>query len=57
MGKVLTTFANVFPGAISRNVDDVVISLPNTSTAAIKFGDLVFLPAMVAPAAFLPVTV
>ena len=43
MGKVLTTFANVFPGAISRNVDDVVISMPNTSDAAIKFGDLVFL--------------
>ena len=43
MGKVLTTFANVFPGAISRNVDDVVISLPNTDSSAIAFGAPVFL--------------
>lgn len=43
MGKVQATFVNSFPGAISRNVDDVVISLPNTGETAIKFGDPVFI--------------
>lgn len=45
MGKVLTSFVNTFPGAISRNVDDIVISLPNVSNAAIPFGAPVFLDA------------
>ena len=45
MGKVLSTFVNTFPGAISRNVDDAVISLPNTGTNAIAFGAPVFLDA------------
>lgn len=43
MGKVQATFINTYPGAISRNVDDIVISLPNTGETAIKFGDPVFL--------------
>ena len=43
MGKVLSTFVNVYPGAISRSVDDIVITMVNTSDAAIKFGDAVFL--------------
>ena len=45
MGKVQSTFINVFPGAISRSVDDVVITLANTGESAIKFGDPVFLDA------------
>ena len=34
MGKVQSTFVNVYPGAISRSVDDIVITIPNTSDAA-----------------------
>lgn len=45
MGKVLTTFVNTFPGAISRNVDDIVISMTNVSEADIPFGAPVFLDA------------
>lgn len=43
MGKVQATFINTYPGAISRHVDDIVISIPNTSSNPIKFGDPVFL--------------
>lgn len=43
MGKVQANFSNTFAGAISRSVGDIVISLPNTSAAAIHFGDPVFL--------------
>ena len=45
MGKVQSTFINVYPGAISRNVDDVVISLVNTGSDEIAFGAPVFLDA------------
>lgn len=45
MGKVQSTFINVFPGAISRSVDDVVISIANADSAAIPFGAPVFLDA------------
>ncbi len=43
MGKVLKNFTNGFPGAISRAVDDVVISLRNGSGGEIEFGKPVFL--------------
>ncbi len=43
MGKVLKTFTNGYPGAISRAVDDVVISLRNGSGGNIAFGQPVFL--------------
>ena len=42
MGKVQSTFINTYPGAISRSVDDIVISLTNGGAAAIKFGAPVF---------------
>ena len=38
MGKVLSTFTNGWPGAIARSLDDVVISHPNKSGAALAFG-------------------
>ena len=43
MGKVQSTFINVFPGAISRSVDDIVISLKNVGEVDIPFGAPVFL--------------
>ena len=42
MGKVLSRFTNGVPGAISRAVDDIVISMRNRSDAAIPFGAAVF---------------
>ena len=45
MGKVLSTFDIGWPGAISRSVDDIVVSLKNGGTAAITFGAPVFLTA------------
>ena len=39
MGKVLSSFTNGFPGAISRAVDDIVTSIVNKeSSASIAFG-------------------
>ena len=38
MGKVLSAFGNGYAGAISRQLDDVVISLANTGNDAIAFG-------------------
>ena len=43
MGKVLSTFDIGWPGAISRSVDDIVVSLKNGGSAAIPFGAPVFL--------------
>lgn len=43
MAGVLTNFSNVYPGAISRSIDDIVISLPNADENAIAFGDPCFL--------------
>ncbi len=43
MGKVLKKFLNGYPGAISRSVDDIVVSLKNGSGSAIPFGAPVFL--------------
>ena len=38
MGKVLSTFTNGWVGAISRSVDDIVVSLANKSGDALPFG-------------------
>ena len=43
MGKVLSGFTNGFAGAISRSVDDIVISLRNASEENLAFGKPVFL--------------
>ena len=43
MGKVISNFDLGWPGAISRSVDDIVVSLKNNSTAPIPFGAPVFL--------------
>jgi len=43
MGKVLDTFSNGFPGAPSRTVDEIIITMQNGSTAEIPFGSPVFL--------------
>ena len=42
MGKVLRTFVNGWPGAVSRSIDDIVISARNGSGADIPFGAAVF---------------
>ena len=43
MGKVLSDFDLGWPGAISRSVDDVVVSLKNAGTEPILYGRPVFL--------------
>ena len=43
MGKVLKAFGNGLPGAVSRSVDDIIISVRNTSGKDIAFGAPVFL--------------
>lgn len=43
MGKVLSTFENGSPGAVSRAVDEVVVSLKNAGSAEIPFGAPVFI--------------
>ena len=43
MGKVQETFGIGSPGAVSRSVDEVVISVKNASEAEIPFGAPVFL--------------
>jgi hypothetical protein len=45
MGQVVSVFQNGFPGAVSRSVDDVIVSLPNLSGLSIPFGAPVFLRA------------
>ena len=45
MGKVLSTFDIGWPGAISRSVDDIVVSLRNAGSDPIPFGAPVFLVA------------
>ena len=42
MGKVLTNFMKFFPGAISRSVDDIVISMKNATSSPIAAGAAVF---------------
>ena len=43
MGKVQNTFLNGSPGAVSRSVDDIIISVNNAGGADIPFGAPVFL--------------
>ena len=43
MGKTLSAFDIGWPGAISRSVDDIVVSLKNAGTDPIPFGAPVFL--------------
>ena len=42
MGKVLSNFTNGWPGAPSRSVDEVIISMRNGSDGEIPFGAAVF---------------
>ena len=43
MGKVLKLFGNGYPGAVSRSIDHIIISLRNASGGEIPFGAPVFL--------------
>lgn len=43
MGKVQDAFGNGMPGAITRSVDDIVISIKNASESDIPFGAPVFM--------------
>ena len=43
MGKVLSNFTNGYPGAVSRSVDNVIISIKNATGGSIPFGVPVFL--------------
>ena len=43
MGKVLRRFDNGFTGAVSRSIDNIVVSVKNASGGAIPFGAPVFL--------------
>ena len=38
MGKVLNAFGYGYPGAVTRSVDDIVISVRNASETDIPFG-------------------
>jgi hypothetical protein len=42
MGKVLSNFTNGWPGAVSRSVDEIILSLRNGSDGKIPFGAAVF---------------
>ena len=43
MGKVQNTFLNGYAGAVSRSIDDIIISVRNVSETDIPFGTPVFL--------------
>ena len=43
MGRVLQIFGNGYPGAVTRNKDDIIISIKNASDSDIPFGAPVFL--------------
>ena len=43
MGKVQANFGNGYSGAVSRSIDDIIISIRNDSSADIPFGAPVFL--------------
>ena len=45
MGKVLGTFTNGFTGAVSRSIDNIIVSMKNGSGGEIPFGAPVFLQA------------
>ena len=42
MGKVLNTFRNGYPGAVSRSADNIIISLRNASGGDVPFGTPLF---------------
>ncbi len=43
MGKVQNIFGNGFAGAVSRSIDDIIISVKNAGNTDIAFGSPVFL--------------
>ena len=43
MGKVLASFTNGYAGAVSRSIDDIIVSFPNAGNVSIPFGAPVFL--------------
>ena len=43
MGKVLSTFRNGFPGAVSRSIDQIIVSMRNASGGDVAFGAPLFL--------------
>ena len=43
MGEVLFNFENGFPGAVSRSIDNIIVSLRNATSDPIPFGAPVFL--------------
>ena len=43
MGKVLGTFTNGFTGAVSRSIDNIIVSMKNGSGGEIPFGAPVFM--------------
>ena len=45
MGKVQSIFSNGYAGAVSRSIDDIIISVKNAGSADIPFGAPVFLTA------------
>lgn len=45
MGKVQEAFGNGLPGAVSRSIDDIIISVRNASDTEIPFGTAVFMTA------------
>ena len=45
MGKVLKKFTNGWPGAVSRSIDDIIISMKNGTSDDIAFGTPLFLSA------------
>ena len=45
MGKVQSVFGNGFSGAVSRSIDDIIISVKNASEDDIPFGAPVFMTA------------
>ena len=43
MGKVLRYFTNGYAGAVSRSIDNIIVSMKNAGSDAIPFGTPVFL--------------
>ena len=43
MGRVQQSFINGYPGAVSRSIDDVIISIRNASGADIAYGTPLFI--------------
>ena len=43
MGKVLSNFRNGYPGAVSRSIDQIIVSMRNASGGDVAFGAPLFL--------------